>query len=434
MKVLVISHSYKPELTPRAFRWSAISEHWAAKGYDVDVLCAWKPGLKTREIVNGVDVTRVGGGIAELVRSRLRTDTKGEPAVSDQQSSGGAVRCSLVKVAKWLHDHTWKKLYWPDYACLWRRPATKAARELIASHNYDALITVSLPFTSHLVGLRIKHSTPSLAWLVDVGDPFCFRSDSPINNQRLYWRRNCAVERRVFREASSVTVTCEPTRTKYAETFPECADKVVVVPPLLSVTDPPSCRREIFPDDGKIRLVYIGTLYRTIRNPGFLLEVFRALSRLRIGDKLELHLFGISDGLSECFERHKRLKVFRHGVVTREKARQAMKEADMLVNIGNTTLYQLPSKVVEYASTGKPILNLATSENDSSLDFFKTYPAHLNILDNGSGPTAEQVAEAADFIEQLPLHVDHSELEGWLDDYRIEAVAGAYESLIRRQS
>ena len=427
MRVLVVSHIYAPEISPRAFRWSPIAEHWAARGHEVDVLCARRPESDARETIEGVDVTRVGGGVTELARSRLRTDT-------NQHTDTCAARCSLGAVAKWLHDQTWKKLYWPDYACLWRRPAVGAARKLMASHSYDALITVSDPFTSHLVGLQLKRSNPSLVWLVDLGDPFCFRSDQPTNNHRLYRRRNYAAERDVFRKANSVAVTCEAARAKYAEVFPESAKKVFVVPPLLSAPSAPGVEEGLFPNDGRIRLVYVGTLHRTIRNPGFLLELFRGLSESRIGDKLELHLFGSSDGFSDYFERHEGLKVVRHGLVARERAMQAMREADVLVNIGNTTPYQLPSKVVDYARTGKPVLDLTKSERDSSAEFFNTYPAHLNILENGSGPATEQVADAARFIEHLPPQVDPSELEAWLADYHIEAVAAAYERLIERQS
>lgn len=40
MRILVISHSYSPASSPRAFRWSAICEQWVKKGIDVGVVCA----------------------------------------------------------------------------------------------------------------------------------------------------------------------------------------------------------------------------------------------------------------------------------------------------------------------------------------------------------------------------------------------------------
>ncbi|OFX14216.1 MAG: hypothetical protein A2Z18_08030 [Armatimonadetes bacterium RBG_16_58_9] len=429
MRVLIVSHIYAPEISPRAFRWAAIAEHWTAKGHEVGVLCARKPGLAANENISGVDVTRVGGGLTERVRAALTTPAGGPTSAPLPRRFCG--RRTMICALKWVHDHTWKKLYWPDYACLWLRPAVRAAEEVLASRNYDALITVSDPFTCHLVGLRLKRANPSTPWLVDLGDPFCFRSGQTTNNQRLYRRRNYAVEREVFRRADWITLTCEPTRARYAEIFSESADKIAVVPPLLSAGKAPSPRRRIFADDGKIRMVYVGVLYRTIRDPVFLLDLFGKLSQTHSGDRLELHLFGASDGFADDSQRYERLKVFWHGLVERETAIQATREADVLVNIGNTTPYQLPSKVVDYASAGKPILNLAKSENDSSSEFFKTYPAHLNLLDAGSSPTDEQVALTADFVEHLPPQVDPAELETWLDDYRTEAVAGAYERLIR---
>ena len=60
-----------------------------------------------------------------------------------------------------------------------------------------------------------------------------------------------------------------------------------------------------------------------------------------------------------------------------------MAEADVLVNIGNRTSYQLPSKVVEYAAFGKPILNFLASPDDSSAVFLSKYPFLLNVWKGG---------------------------------------------------
>ena len=51
------------------------------------------------------------------------------------------------------------------------------------------------------------------------------------------------------------------------------------------------------------------------------------------------------------------------GKVTKEKALQYLWQADVLVNIGNRVENMLPSKVLEYISTGKPVLNIAQLEN-----------------------------------------------------------------------
>ena len=71
-------------------------------------------------------------------------------------------------------------------------------------------------------------------------------------------------------------------------------------------------------------------------------------------------------------------RVFSHPRTSHKTAVQAMFEADILVNIGNSTSYQLPSKIIEYMATGKPILNLTTIKNDTSSKKLHNYPLHFN--------------------------------------------------------
>jgi len=60
-----------------------------------------------------------------------------------------------------------------------------------------------------------------------------------------------------------------------------------------------------------------------------------------------------------------------HGFQSRETARQAMTRMDVLVNVGNSTTWQLPSKVVEYYASGKPVLHLAVVKGDAFEQFFE---------------------------------------------------------------
>src|SRR5688572_26130480 len=60
VKILVVTHNYAPDRAPRAFRWTAIAEHWAATGLHVDVVTSGRTGGAAYEVVNGVHVHRVG--------------------------------------------------------------------------------------------------------------------------------------------------------------------------------------------------------------------------------------------------------------------------------------------------------------------------------------------------------------------------------------
>jgi len=431
MRILIVSYLYAPDISPRAFRWTAISEYWAKHGHKVDVVSAWKPGFLKEEVLKGVHVYRVGGAITELLRSRLhKSDLHFN--IEDNQATKPASFSLMQKsafLAKWIHDQTWKKVYWPDYACLWYFPAWEKAKQLLKLYNYDALISVSHPFTGHLVGLSLKKYYPKIQWIVDNGDPFCFLEHRPTNNYQLYKKMNYASEREILRCADIITVTTESTLETYASLFPESANKIYVIPPLISLPCNDVVNGLIFPRNQKIRLLFVGTLYRTIRNPNFLLQIFGELLQTYLADKLELHFFGSIHDCQECFAPYQRWldnKIFLHGIVDRSKVFQAMREADVLVNIGNVTPFELPSKLVEYVSIGKPILNIVRSENDSSVEFLEAYPGSMNLMDNASTLVEVQLNEVLQFLEHPP-HIENQKLQNWLATFQIEKIADTYK-------
>jgi len=71
-RMLVISFSYAPMLNARAFRWTALAAHFAAHGWQVDVLTSRQPGLPAEESAGQLRVHRVGSAWAESLRGLLR--------------------------------------------------------------------------------------------------------------------------------------------------------------------------------------------------------------------------------------------------------------------------------------------------------------------------------------------------------------------------
>lgn len=442
-RILIISHSYSPLLNPRAFRWSAIAEKWAEQGLKVDVITSWLPGLKRFEILNGVEIHRVGGGITERLRFVLRPvsrSTTGTRSKNSGESQGGILKSVsgwILTIARFINDKIWKNIYWPDYACLWIGPASSKALELCEMEKYSSVISVSDPFSSHLAGKSVKATFSDINWLVDIGDPFSFREDCPGNNLRLYRRLNYRLESQIFRLADSISVTTDSTRRIFAELHYGSAAKIKVIPPLMSVTGQTLFDESVLSKNQKIKLVYVGTLYRAIRNPEPLLKLFEKVVSLPGHENIELHFFGGYDDCRDIFEQYHYLigeKIFTHGLVRRGLVLQAMHEADILVNIGNNNSYQLPSKIVEYVAMAKPIVNLHTIENDSSKEFLADYPAVLNLFMQPNNSILKQANELVGFLKPGQIQIDDVVKSDWREKYGIEKICGAYSRLLTTQS
>jgi hypothetical protein len=435
MNILILTYIYAPDQSPRAFRWTALSEYWARQGHEITVVAARKGDDPASEERNGVAIRRVGG-LTETLRGLVgkpshRSDPPhGDPVMAAKMPGIGAK--NLWKpVAQRVYAASLRPLFWPDYAWDWYWPALRAAKALCRDRRFDAIITVSHPFTPHLAGLALKRPHPGLCWLADIGDPFSFFDEIPLNNLRLYRGLNRRIEQRVLAAADAAAVTVERCRIAYQEAFPESRDKIAVIPPLLSLPLARSAApRLLAPEAG--HLVFIGTLYPGLRAPDFLLALFAA-----IGERLtgwQLHFFGDTNHCEAAFAPYRDLlgtSLHLHGKVSRETVQKAMIEADILVNIGNSTAHQLPSKLVEYAAMHKPILNLASAEEDTARDFLAGYGAALSL--RRALPVPEATLAAALAFLADPPHIEGAQAEAFLQPYQIERIAAEYLALLMRQ-
>jgi len=431
MKILIITYSYYPMISPRAFRWTTIAEYWAKQGEQVDVICSYNHGLIKNESINGVKVYRTGNAIGKMLRGKFKNDILVKNKISKKQKK---IKNILASFLKWIYEYTWKKIYWPDYACLWFFPAVKKAKELMAINKYDTLISVSIPFIDHIIGLNIKKCYPNILWLMDIGDPFYLLNDSLVNNYKIYGRLNYLIERKIVNRVNFITVTTEVLLEMYKNVFPMSNNKIYAIPPLISLSNNNDIENHVFLKKDVIKLVFVGTLYKTIRSPNYLLQLFRKLLQTSLEDKLELHFFGSISDCTNSFELYKDLlnkKIFLHGLVSHNITLRVLKEADFLINIGNNTPCQLPSKIVEYMFSGKPIINLIPSCNDSSLSLIKDYPLHINIIDNDIAEDGNEILMVEQFIRKSVRKLANPErVKQIIEPFSKEKVIEQYTRLI----
>ena len=393
MKILIISYHFHPENNPRAFRWYEISKQFVAKGIEVDVITN-RNDNSSFEIKEGIRIFRVGKSIPNFYKSNDNNIEKNENFLNN-------IKTSIYSVFKIIHKYTWKKLYWPDFAFLWYFQGLRKSNSLMLNREYDKIITVSLPFTCHLIGLKLKQKFPDVFWLADSGDPFSFSDLASINNTSLYNNLNYKFENKVFQSTDKLTFTTQGTVNRYSKLFSGSLSKFVIIPPLVKLYEPKLKTRNIFnkTKNDKIILSYFGVLYKKIRNPDGLLFMLDSLINYqnKLNFKIELHFFGDHTSCIEIFQAYSSLSknIIFHGSVSKEIALMSMCQSDVLINIGNLTNYQLPSKVVEYVAVSKPIINIISISDDSSKIYLNQFPFVLNYKIN------DDIGIVLNFIKNL---------------------------------
>lgn len=472
MRLLIVTCEFAPNANPRALRWTALAEYWAKQGHRVDVVCGVPTADHTKDEIESLLVHRAGIGLLSRLRQRF-----GSSAVATQQrgaaevSAGGRLARRTMSALGRLYRLAWKPFQWPDYAAAWYRPARDCAGGLLERSHYDALVTVSNPFTSHRVGLALKDRFPAVRWIADVGDPFSIDERFRANNRWLYASRNRRFERNVVHAADAVTIVTETMTDAYRRQFPLAASRMQTVQPLAAAVEalprgggtpganpksetPRHTDRdaEIRDSDWEIpsdfgfrdsdvtpthrpsprRLAYFGTLYRRLRSPHALLALFRLLVAMPGLHDLELHFYGNTSDCDAEFDRFGDLlgtKVHRHGPVPGKAVAGMMRDCHVLVNIGNDLPYGLPSKLVEYAATGRPILNIRTCAEDTSSRFLAGYPAALTLSADDVSAGRLSWLQITEFLHHPPA-ASPQDVDRLLRPHRLEAVAEQYEQAI----
>ena len=177
------------------------------------------------------------------------------------------------------------------------------------------------------------------------------------------------------------------------------------------------------------RLVFTGSLYKEIRNPAYLLELLSSV--FEKAPEIEAHFYGRLNDCTDLFEpylQHYQKNVFVHGLVSREIAANALEQADVLINIANRTRHQLPSKLVDYMASGKPILNVVSIEDDNSLSFLSSYPITATFMESADGVKQGDVERICEFIEKSTV-LPYQTIERLLKPFQVPAVEAQYRKL-----
>lgn len=130
------------------------------------------------------------------------------------------------------------------------------------------------------------------------------------------------------------------------------------------------------PLEAQKELLYFGRFYPDFRTPAFLFQMLAALPEyfhLTLVGAANLEVPEQLSGRVRCLP-----------TLLPEKLYTACAMADCVVNIDNAIPNQVPSKIFELFSLGKPILNISRSSCGPSLPYMQRYPRSLTVFADAS--------------------------------------------------
>ena len=133
-------------------------------------------------------------------------------------------------------------------------------------------------------------------------------------------------------------------------------------------------------DNSTINCVYAGALMLPIRRPEYMLKIFSLFKNKSI------HLYIWCGNLTKNMEDELKSllpsNVSYLGSLPQSKMQAVLAGADILINLGNTISNQLPSKILDYISLRKPILNIYKVNDCPTIDILKDYPLSLSVSED----------------------------------------------------
>lgn len=258
----------------------------------------------------------------------------------------------------------------------WNKDIVKYITEKKLMKNSSTVLTISFPFPIHEAGRKLKSKNDKINWITYNLDPYAYNSG--LKFQKVAFLYRFIKENVIFNNANQIMLTHELYNQYSNNVMSLYKSKYhdIGIPLLKTVDNGPYKR-----DRGEtIEIVFTGSISNKVRDPEYM---FQLLSQLPESLKYNLHLYGPRK--EEIKEKYLLLfgeKLIVHGRVDKKTVEDAISNADFLINIGNTVENQLPSKVLEYISAGKPIINFYTSSNDTSNYYLKQYPQSLLIKKN----------------------------------------------------
>lgn len=267
--------------------------------------------------------------------------------------------------------------------------------ELTEEISYEMMISVSLPFQSHYAAEVIKdHKGKNIKWMVFEFDPFAFNKRIKVTGIR---RKKMFIdEKRILKKCDSICLTPELYYFYKEKKFIQFSKKVS----LLSFANLEQLKCDFnnvgcnFMKDGVINCLFAGHLYDDIRNPSVLLHLFSKVDE-------DINLSMMTSFSDEKIKKYAPL-YYSPTVIpfqNRDTAIYNLKKADILINIGNTVEFQVPAKIFEYMSTGKPIVHLSKIKNDPALKYLNHYSL-LFVVNEWEVKEREYVHELEKFCKE----------------------------------
>lgn len=335
-KIVVVSYTTYPDNTPRSFRTNELTRELARQGHEVTLYV----------LTGGYNYTTY------QKETNINVRPLGRTFFFDFSHANGISEIFIMKVFRRLVG---KFLEFPSIEL-----ALNTYQVLKREENIDLLITIAVPYPLHwgaaLFRSKNKDRLANTTWVADCGDPYM---GNTFHKRPFYFSY---IEKWFCNKVDFISIPLEEARRAY---YSEFSDKIKIIPQGFNF-DEVEVNKEPLKNTIPV-FIYAGIFYKNLRDPRPVLDY---LVKLNINFKFIIYTKTpelLKDYISILGDK---LQIF--GFIPRKELIFKMSSADFLLNLENPSKEQSPSKLIDYALSGSPILSINPNvESDlSKLDEF----------------------------------------------------------------
>lgn len=352
-KILIIAARIHPSLVPRSHRATELAKELARQGHDVTLAA----------VLGKYDYTKfqeeTGVRVCDLGMSRFEW----------RNSDPDPLPLSLWKKA--LVFLLRRLLAFPEVLI-----AKRTSRFIKNSGHFDRLITIAVPYSIHWGATYAKRHYDNLkdtVWASDCGDPFMGNGHV---RPPFYFKW---VEKWWCRSTDFIVI---PTELAIDGYYPEFRDKIRVIPQGFVFND--SILAE-YKKNEVPTFAYSGMVYPQKRDPRKFLDYL-----VNRGGDFKFVVYTNKLALFEPYLESLKGKIEIRDYVPHDQLIHELSKMDFVINIRNESAVQVPSKLIDYYLTHRPILEITSDfgESETFEEFCKEdyhgqviidHPEHYNI-------------------------------------------------------
>ena len=333
MKIIIISGFFYPQNTPRAFRTTELVKEFVRLGHNVTLF-----------------VPEMEYNLSDFLRTFPIT-VKYYQEMPERRKFVGI---SIVDRAIFHYEH-WL-INSPSLSSM--RNVQQAVRGEL---GYDLLITIAVPHYIHWAVGKIYAKDHKIAktWVADCGDPFMLAETD--THKPPFW----------FKPLEKEWCISVPTEMSYMGYYPEFRNKIQVIPQGFNFED---ISIPVYKKNEVPTFAFAGNLIKNKRDPRLFMDWLSTIDMPFLfwayGNNVRPFL--------EPYQRRLGEKLVIKDPIPRDQLLPLLAKMDFLINIGNGTKVQTPSKLIDYSLSKRPIITIESDDikTDFMMEFFNGNYSH----------------------------------------------------------